>query len=103
MAEYIDRDKAIETIQETVEPYVIVDPETTCIVGAGVKEADVIKVLNGLTAADVQEVRYGEWLEDEHKAEYCSKCGKHPYNDGEYYIAGWWSEFCPHCGVKMKG
>lgn len=48
------------------------------------------------------ERKTGKWMEDKYGAEYCSECGKHPYNDGEYYVSGWWTEFCPHCGVRME-
>lgn len=44
----------------------------------------------------------GEWIKDRSGAEYCSKCLKYPYDDGEYYIAGWNSDFCPRCGADMR-
>ena len=42
-----------------------------------------------------------EWIETP-EGTVCSNCRKHPYDDGEYHIAYWHSEFCPHCGKKMK-
>lgn len=47
----ISRKAAIETIQNNVEPFVIVEPGTTCVIGAGIKEADVIKALECLPSA----------------------------------------------------
>ena len=44
----------------------------------------------------------GEWIETS-DGTMCSNCHKFPYDDGEYHIANWSSDFCPHCGVRMKG
>jgi len=41
----ISIEMAIEMIQDNVEPFVMVEPGTTCLLGAGVKEADVIREL----------------------------------------------------------
>lgn len=54
-----------------------------------------IKKMNG------EPVELGEWIMDRTGAEYCSECGKYPFDDGEYHIAGWHSDYCPHCGAKM--
>lgn len=43
----------------------------------------------------------GEWLETA-EGTVCSNCGAYPYDDGEYHIANWHSDFCPQCGAKMK-
>ena len=44
----------------------------------------------------------GEWIETS-DGTMCGNCHKFPYDDGEYHIANWYSDFCPHCGVRMKG
>lgn len=44
----------------------------------------------------------GHWIMDETGAEYCSECGKYPFDDGIHHIAGWHSDYCPHCGAKME-
>lgn len=41
----ISIEAAIEAIQDNVEPFVMVEPGTTCLLGAGVKETDVIREL----------------------------------------------------------
>lgn len=41
-------------------------------------------------------VNYGE-------GECCDQCGRYPYDDGEFHILGWRSNFCPHCGADMRG
>ena len=51
MGDLISREAAINAIQNTVEPFVIVVPGTTCAIGAGIKEADVIKALSALPSA----------------------------------------------------
>lgn len=42
----------------------------------------------------------GEWVETS-EGTMCGNCHKFPYDDGEYHIANWHSDFCPNCGVKM--
>ena len=45
-------------------------------------------------AADVEEVKRGEWIEDRKvcSSPWCSRCG----------TIGHKSSYCPHCGAKMK-
>ena len=43
---------------------------------------------------------YGEWIETT-SGTICSNCGKYPYDDGEYHVANWHSDFCPSCGADM--
>ena len=59
--------------------------------------AEVINVL----LMDTQEVRHGHWIKDDTGAEYCSNCHEYPYDDGEYHITNWHSNYCPHCGARM--
>ncbi len=54
-------------------------------------------------AADVVEVRYGEWemREDEHVYWFvCSCCGERPPKD--MWKDEWLSLYCPSCGAKMN-
>ena len=44
----------------------------------------------------------GEWIETS-DGTMCGNCHKFPYDDGEYHIANWYSDFCPNCGARMKG
>ena len=50
---------------------------------------------------DLEEVRHGHWIKDDTGAEYCSNCHEYPYDDGEYHIVNWHSDYCPHCGADM--
>ena len=47
------------------------------------------------------EPKQGEWIETS-EGTMCSNCHKFPYDDGEYHIANWHSDFCPNCGARMK-
>ncbi len=55
----------------------------------------IVEIINGLPTADVQEVRYGEWIPDDYEYYHCSECGFE--NDEREYI----TPYCPHCGAKM--
>lgn len=43
---------------------------------------------------------HGEWIETS-EGTMCGNCHKFPYDDGEYHIANWHSDFCPNCGCVM--
>ena len=51
MDDLISRQAAIDAIQNEVEPFVIVEPSTTCVIGAGVKDEDVIRIIEQLPPA----------------------------------------------------
>lgn len=103
MTDYISRQAAIDAIQSIVEPFAMIEPGTTRVIGAAVKDADVITVLESLPTADVRENVHGDWDFEEYPDGYyhseCSICGSwfkedvflNPYN------------FCPNCGADMRG
>lgn len=90
--EYIEREKALEKVIEVKHH----DPELSGVVlHRYIKEID----LKDIPAADVVEVRHGQWLPDVKFGTdvmagntICSVCGK-----------GAWSQpsYCPHCGAIM--
>ena len=47
------------------------------------------------------ERKKGTWIETS-EGTMCGNCHKFPYDDGEYHIANWYSDFCPNCGSRMK-
>ena len=47
-------------------------------------------------AADVAEVRHGEWIYGEFDIPHCSECGKE-------VLPNQISKHCPDCGAKMDG
>lgn len=44
---------------------------------------------------------HGEWIETT-SGTICSNCDKYPYDDGEYHVTNWHSDFCPNCGADMR-
>lgn len=63
------------------------------------KADDVYKALEAVPTADRPQ---GEWIETV-DGTMCGNCEAYPYDDGEYHIANWHSDFCPNCGARMKG
>ena len=53
-------------------------------------------IIDAQPAADVEEVRRGEWNEDDYGFNTCSKCGY------ELETAEATPPYCPNCGAKMK-
>lgn len=80
----------IERIQKKEEKHYGITPVFFALNAA----RDYIKKL---PAADVQEIKRGEWkINSDGYYPYCSECGKEPNN-------GIMSKFCPECGAKMDG
>ena len=88
MAEYIDREAMLEEIARR-EPL---------MVGNKMISIDALRVfIMNRPVADVEEVKYGEWIYDSNTDEpRCSECG-------EDAIDGVITPYCPHCGAKMEG
>jgi hypothetical protein len=59
---------------------------------------ELYKELKSFPAADVVEVRHGEWKETPTGWIYCSVCGSEPPEESNYK-----SNYCPNCGAKMDG
>lgn len=63
-----------------------------------------VKILNQFPAADVAEVRHGEWWMQTDIADYpygtCSVCG---YVEWDAFPRGDTPNYCPNCGAKMDG
>lgn len=92
MAEYIEREKAIEHI-ETHLPY-------RCSEDFIEGQKDCVEQLKSLPASDVVEVVHGEWIKPTmingrtFDIPHCSACGDVPCDTKNY---------CPNCGAKMDG
>jgi hypothetical protein len=66
--------------------------------------ADIANLINDQPAADVVEVRHGEWIKKEDEYYVCSECGRtRPYNRYTYSIDNWVCNYCRWCGAKMDG
>lgn len=72
----------------------------------------VYSVIETFPAADVAEVKHGEWLTPQNdtirgQKFTCSVCGKIAYYPQPTRLKNWVKhcsyEYCPHCGAKMDG
>lgn len=127
MAEYIEREAAIDEIESTTWYHISCQKKlvegAACEADALYKATDIYNVIKSVPTADVAEVRHGEWLEDEYnETVYCSECKEEalyksifeeqfdydweenliPYGYEEHreYIR---TNYCPNCGAKMDG
>lgn len=92
MKKYIEAEKFKKSIKEL----------TSCMFSyemtTGEIEDDFFELVDDEPAADVQEVKHGEWREH-NKIYICSQCGYSFENEG--YIA--FFNYCPCCGARMDG
>ena len=88
MDEYINRKDICEAIS-----YDMCDPCLLYSYCEGCYVHDLLLLIKNTPAADVVEVRHGEWIEGQ-TLEKCSICGKKGFPDWRY---------CPSCGAKMDG
>jgi hypothetical protein len=95
MPEYIEREAALNVCEMHYQHCLMM--HDFC----GDTTADNIKTdIGTLPAADVVEVRHGEWeggmfTDEVYYKEQCSICGEWSYDCGGSY--------CPYCGSKMDG
>ena len=85
--EYIER----EVLRKKIFPYEGIDKAKYAINAKAVEAA-----INGTPAADVVEVKHGEWKKRGNEKK-CSRCEFIYYSNNDE-----WS-FCPNCGAKMDG
>lgn len=114
MAEYIDREAAINKIMGNI---VHQDSHDVNLHNIGLRKA--MSAIANLPAADVVEVRHGRWeqveilhvedLNEEDKnciliaSMFCPKCKRY---HNEVYLYGSPTEmvrYCPNCGADMRG
>ena len=97
MAEYIEREALLQTIQKDQW------------IGAQGKDYALCDIAEQPTA-DVVEVRHGYWFITEYEYFTCSECGNSYYNGCESTAEakqrmkdGFYDNYCGHCGAKMDG
>lgn len=95
--EYIERNEVIERIRrvycldcESMKRY-----GDACCDSCGI--GDALNIIDDQPAADVVEVKQGEWIASYEEFCECSLC-KYPV-----YAAWNKTNFCPNCGAKMDG
>lgn len=107
MAEYIDRQAAIDVCNKLARENFTLKDAFRFYLGALHDAADDIKAL---PTADVQPVRHGKWEErkvsdknciDEWQTAYCSVCHKYHTTPYMYYFDNY--NYCPNCGARMDG
>ena len=117
MADYIKRETLVEKVCSiTLNIFGIRMGKTILYQVLDAYRKAVLTTIEEAPAADVVEVRHGEWIVDawdgekditipyqkhEHTDPYCSICKSHALLDGaEFGVA---SNYCPNCGAKMDG
>ena len=88
--EYIEREAFIKILKETKNDCEHYPNKVVCDFA--------IRMVNLMPTADVQEVRYGKWIEKPYllgTSNFCSLCGEnYGMPHGKY-------NYCPNCGAKM--
>ena len=104
MAEYIEREALTERLHQIARSF-LTDGTIQNAVSAGAV-IGCIEVIDEFPAADVAEVKHGEWIDKPTGAygrwqSWCSACGKHSGIGG--ITSNQHKPFCPNCGADMRG
>ena len=116
MAEYIEREAAIDEIEGTTWYHISCQKNlvegAACEADALYKATDIYNVIKSAPTADVVEVRHGKWIETQEPLGWCdvdcaecSVCHESWIMDEDSSIDDYecmW-HYCPHCGAKMDG
>lgn len=122
MTQYIEREALLAELEDEIDfvsPFYNAEQNQYFTMGLRCAYRDTQR----FPAADVVEVRHGEWLEDEYnETTYCSECKEEAlynstfelqfdydweenlvpcgYEEHKEYIR---TKYCPYCGAKMDG
>ena len=116
MAEYIEREAAIDEIEGTTWYHISCQQKlvegAACEADALYKATDIYNVIKSAPTADVVEVRHGKWIENQEPLGWCdvdcaecSVCHESWIIDEDSSIDDYecmW-HYCPNCGAKMDG
>nr|DAG37412.1 MAG TPA: DNA-directed RNA polymerase II subunit [Caudoviricetes sp.] len=94
MARYIDADNLIKKMREQ---YNNLSNEDGYYDHFTQGYEDALSTVENEPTADVQKVRYGEWIESDYGICHCSECGF------EYKSKAEVTQYCPVCGANMGG
>ena len=93
MAEYIEREALLLKLHNALSLYESPNPKCAPVsFGSMLGMQGAVKIVVDCPAADVAEVRSGEWVYDKYGNPHCSECG-------EEQGAG--TPYCPRCGAYM--
>ena len=97
MAEYIERDKAVESIKELMSSMPAKDNYAK---GYDAAIGRALVAVRKVSIADVQSVKRGKWYHINNEGFiYCSECQNEAYWDTDYGQQLF--DYCPYCGAKM--
>lgn len=104
MADYIDRQKAIDAILEGRADTSLRDGNFSADFAEGWDEGlcDAANIIFHRTSADVREVKRGRWERDKFGTFICSCCGN-GYKEQPTLMGRPMYEWCPVCGADMRG
>lgn len=94
--EFIERGAVSKKIDALEVPVFYADGNLDCY-QEGFKDAlkQVVEILENQPVANVQEIRHGEWLEDDYGYCHCSNC-RYEHDSPECI-----TPYCPECGAIM--
>lgn len=112
MAEYIDRDVALDALDKACDRLCPYPKKQRTIMCGCCAMGDAICIIEGLAAVDVRENKSGSWMTEEPLIRTygipracCSRCGGFALY--EFVNVGSFKEelsnCCPHCGADMRG
>ena len=106
MPEYIEREALLSELQEEIEfETSMYTEEQNKYFNMGLKCA--IRDVKSQPAADVAEVKRGEWTKDDSDGCFCSFCGWYTDYDYDYVTNNGLGDddfiYCSHCGARMDG
>jgi rubredoxin len=102
MAEYINGEAAVDAGYLSDWYISSVGDEPPVWTDAHIDELlnDFIVIPKDTKAADVQPIKHGRWVVDEHGYLRCDNCGEVCLrNDIGIYVKSW---YCPECGADMR-
>lgn len=112
MADYIEREAALEAISEWLMKALHTENMSSYNEGERAAYRTALSEIAELPAADVAQVRHGRWEYDEEAGEYyCSECHRTTDDrhdeiqeyDGKKVIALCLPRYCGYCGARMDG
>ena len=98
MADYISREAALTEFQKVCDVCMALTCEPVC---GECSIADTVRKVKRIPAADVAEVRHGEWVHHNMGGWKCSECN----NQAPFYCMASTqnlSDYCYNCGARMK-